>query len=270
MTLWPHELSFWAILLSHIVLYTQWFCTDQMFVQRYCSPKDIREARWTLQLSMLTTVPVWAYFIIVGTTIWAFYRHFPDPVVAAAKPEEAFPIFISTQFPIGLSGLFATAVCLAAMPSSSINAAAATIETDFYRRFLVRGADERHYLVAGRIFTIIFGALVMGVAIVVHDVRQTTLIELQAVMLGIFGSGLLGLFLLGFATRTSNQAAAIATAATIALVLGWLALAHQTPVRSWWPHNLWLGVVANLFLFATGLCWDLWRRMAGVRVNGSE
>lgn len=261
------DLTFWTILISHIVLYTQWFCTDQMFVQRYCSPRTMRDARWTLNLSMLTTVPVWTYFIMVGTAVWAFYRQFPDSVVAAATAEEAFPRFVANNFPVGLSGLFATGMCLAAMPSSSINAAAATIETDFYRRFLVKRAPESHYLVAGRVFSVVFGIIVIGIAFVVHSVRTTTLIELQAVMMGIFGSGLLGLFLLGFATRASNQSAAIATLLTIGLVAGWLTLAQSEDAKTWMPHDLWLGVVANVFLFMMGLCWELgrWATRSGIR-----
>jgi SSS family solute:Na+ symporter len=124
------------------------------------------------------------------------------------------------------------------MPSSSINAAAA-IETDFYRRFYCE-ARHRPHLIAGRVLSAVFGVIVVGIALVVHDARTKTLIELQAVMLCIFGSGLLGLFLLGFTTRASNQAAAIATLSTIGLVAGWLTLAEFDEVAAWLPHELWL------------------------------
>jgi Na+/proline symporter len=96
------DLTFWTIFISHLVLYTQWFCTDQMFVQRYCSPRTMRDARWTLNLSMLTTIPVWVYFIVVGTAVWAFYRQFPDSIVAASASEQAFPRFVAINFPLGL------------------------------------------------------------------------------------------------------------------------------------------------------------------------
>jgi high-affinity Fe2+/Pb2+ permease len=96
----------------------------------------------------------------------------------------------------------------------------------------------------------------IGVAFAVHATRNATLIELQAVMMGIFGSGLLGLFLLGFTTKSSNASAAIATGLTLAFVIAWLGLSQVESFRPWWPHELWLAVLANLMLFAIGSCGD--------------
>jgi SSS family solute:Na+ symporter len=262
-TLEPHVLSIWVILISHLIIYMQMSCTDQMFVQRYCAPRSLPAARRTLYIGMLATVPLWAYFIVMGTTLWAFYNHNPDPVVATLSPEEVFPHFITTQVPLGLSGAVAAALCLAAMStlSSSINAAASVVKTDFYRRFLVIDASDRHDLVAGRFFSVLFGVTMIIIALVIRGTRTDTLIELQAVFLGVFGSGLLGIFLLAFATKTSNQAAAVATILTIVLVVAWLTLAQIETIQSWWPHELWLGVVANLFLFFFAIGWDALRRM---------
>jgi SSS family solute:Na+ symporter len=141
-----------------------------------------------------------------------------------------------------------------------MNAAAATTETDFYRRFIVKNATERHYLAAGRLLTVVFGILMITIALVIRSTRTMTLIELQAIVLGVFGSGLLGIFILGFATRTSNQAAAFATAMTIVMVIGWLILAQIDFFRPWWPHELWIGVVGNVFIFLLGISWDIVRR----------
>lgn len=261
----PHELSLWAILVSHLVIYMQWTCTDQMFIQRYCAPKTLRDARWALYIGMLVTVPIWAYFILLGTALWAFFSQVHDPAIASLSPEEIFPHFIVTQMPQGLSGVVAAAVCMAALStlSSSINAAAATIETDFYRRFFVKHATDRHYLAAGRLFTAVFGMLMITIAFIIRSTRTMTLIELQAIVLGLFGSGLLAIFLLGFVTRTSKQAAAFATATTIVMIIAWLILARIDSIRPWWPHELWIGVVGNLFLFVVALGWDSVRRFMG-------
>jgi SSS family solute:Na+ symporter len=258
----PRELSFWAIFISHLIIYMQWTCTDQMFIQRYCAPRTLRDARWTLYIGMLVTAPIWAYFIMLGTALWAFFNHVQDPAVASLSAEEVFPHFIVTQMPHGLSGLVAAALCMAALStlSSSMNAAAATTETDFYRRFIVKNATERHYLAAGRLLTVVFGILMITIALVIRSTRTMTLIELQAIVLGVFGSGLLGIFILGFATRTSNQAAAFATAMTIVMVIGWLILAQIDFFRPWWPHELWIGVVGNVFIFLLGISWDIVRR----------
>jgi len=262
-TMDAHELSIWVILISHLIIYMQMSCTDQMFVQRYCAPRSLLAGRRALYIGMLGTVPVWAYFIVMGTTLWAFYKYNPDPVVASLSAEEVFPYFISTQVSVGLSGVIAAALCLAAMStlSSSVNATASVVKADFYQRFLVRNTSDRQGLIAGRIFSILFGVTMIVIAIIVRSTRTNTLIEMQAVFLGVFGSGLLGIFLLAFATKTSNQAAAVATTLTIVLVIVWLTLSQIESIQPWWPHELWLGVVANQFLFFFALGWDALRKM---------
>ena len=265
MSLEPTSLTFWAILMSHIVIFTQWACTDQMIVQRYCAPRDEKEARKTQYISVMTAVPIWLCFTVLGTVLWVFYQHTSDPAIVGMTPEEVFPHFISTQMPPGLRGFVIAAVCMAAMStlSASINAAAGVLETDFYRRFLVRNAAERHYLVVGRILSVLFGGAVMVVALLIHAIRTATLQELHAVVVGILGSGLLGLFLLGFATHVSNGAAAIATGVTIAVVTAWLVLTQFETVAIRMPHALWLGVAANLILFLLGLALNLLPRRFG-------
>ena len=144
------------------------------------------------------------------------------------RPDQVFPYFILTQLPKGLAGFAVLGLLAAAMSTldSIINAAAATATTDFYQRLWVTDRDPRHYELVGRLFSLLFGIIMVGSALAIHYSRQVKAIEdLQTMLMSIFGGGLLGLFLLGFLTRrVDSRAALIATVTTVAAVAVWLSL----------------------------------------------
>ena len=263
MSLGPTELTLssmsrWVVFLSTLVMYAQWACTDQMFVQRYCAPKSEREARKSLCFGVCSSALIWIYFSFIGTALWVFYRTFPSPDVANMKAEEIFPFWILSQVPLGLAGFVVAGLIMAALSTldSSINASAQTVVADYYRRLLVKDANERHYVWVGRCVSIVFGAVMIGVAMVIHFTRTKTLVEINAVFIGVFGSGLLAIFLLGFATkRATSNATLIATACTLVGVTIWLFLDSDIGAKTFpqfegkLPHKLWINVFSNMFLF---------------------
>ncbi len=125
------------------VLYTQWGCTDQTFIQRFCAPKSKKDARNALIFGLCTSVTVWAYFTFIGTALWAFYKANPTPEMANLRSDEIFSYFLLTRLPAGVTGFVYMALIMAATSTidSGINASAATIITDFYRRLFVLPAD---------------------------------------------------------------------------------------------------------------------------------
>jgi len=151
---------------------------------------------------------------------------------------------------------------------SSINACAATVVNDFYKRLFVRNRDDIHYVRAGRWFSFGFGAVMIVTALLIHHTRTTALQELQAIFLSFFGSGLPGLFLLGYTTRRAqSMPSLIAMGCMAAGVILWLFLASDAglavfpQVNGRMPHNLWLGVFSNIFVFSLGyLLSILWRK----------
>src|SRR5262249_31315051 len=66
-----------------------------------------------------------------------------------------FPTFVITRLPVGLVGLMIAAIFVAAMSASGgeLNALATATVIDFYRRYFVTRASERHYLTASRVAT---------------------------------------------------------------------------------------------------------------------
>ena len=256
------KVTLWATIFSKFINYCQLLGTDQMAGQRYAAARSDGEARQAVILGCLLTIPVWAYFFLVGTSLYVRYQLNPDPVIDTMRPDQVFPYFILTQLPAGLSGFAVLELLAAAMSTldSIINAAAATATTDFYQRLWVTDRDPRHYAWMGRLFSLIFSVIMIGSALAIHYSRQGKAIEdLQTMLLSILGGGLLGLFLLGFLTRrVDSRAALIATITTVVGVAVWLSLGSEAGtamfpvIAPYVPDKFWVGVFANMVLFGVG------------------
>lgn len=256
-----NEKTVWVITLLYFFFFTQLMCTDQMTIQRYCAMRTDREARKGILIATLTTVPVWAYFSFLGTALYVFYKNFPTPELGTMAAEQTLPFFILTQIPAGLAGFIISGLLAAAMSTldSSINASAATVTTDFYRRLVAPAREERHYVKVGRWMSLAFGAVMIATGLLIHFTRTQTLMDLQTLVVSILSGGLLGLFLTGFLTqRVDSRAALIATACTFAGVCLWLVVGSDTGVGIFpglsrvLPDPFWIIVFSNIFLFVLG------------------
>lgn len=255
-----------VILLGNFADYLRMVTTDQMFVQRYVAVRSDRETRTMLLFAGVGSVVVWLLFTLIGTALWAFYRHVPDPRVATLDALAIFPHFLITQLPAGFGGVVFFGLIMAAMSTldSSINAIAQTVTTDYYRRLLAPAAGPQQLVRVGRIVSLAFGVIMIVVAVYIHSSRTQALQELQNILTAIFGSGLAGLFLLGFCTRRARYLPVLAaTGAMLAGVIAWLILA-RTAWGARLPHPLWLAVFTNIFVFALGyvlsVVWPLQRQ----------
>ena len=251
----------WVIILVYQFSFLQVMCTDQTMVQRYLAMKTDRDARIGFVLGTTLTIPVWLYFAFIGTALYVFYKHFPTPALAGAEPEEILPYFILTRVPPGVAGFVIAGMLAAAMSTldSSINASAATVTNDFYRRLKPNAGDERHYLRVGRWFSVLFALVMIAVALTIHLMRTETLMDVQTVVYPVVSAGLLSLFLLGFMTvRVGSRAALVATVCTVFLVGLWVVLtttwgkARFPDLAVLLPNPFWIGVLPHVFLLAVG------------------
>ena len=257
------EKTVWVMIMLSLFTWLHWCCQDQTMIQRYLAPRNRREARRALILGSLLTVPVWTYFIFIGTALYVFFKIHPDPDLpnVVEKPEQILPYFVLKYVPSGLAGFVICGLVAAAMSTvdSSINAVAATLTNDFYRRLLVSNRDQRHYLRVGRGFSCLIGAIMIGGALAIHHTNTETLQDLQFLIQSISGGGLLALTMLGMLTvRVDNRVAAASTAVGLAIVLAWLGVDSQFGHR-WFPElagylpdKFWMHVLVNLFVFALG------------------
>ena len=244
----------WVILLYGLVINLQNFGVDQSYVQRYIAADSDAAARRSLWLGGLLYVPMSALFFFIGTTLYAYYESRPETlnevrgIVAAQRADaggakidpaaltdadigdRVFPYFIVTRMPAGLRGLLIAAVFAAAMStvSTSLNSSATLILEDYYRRFFAPDAGEAASVFVLRAATVAWGILGTGMALLLVRLTESAL-DTWWMLASIFSGGIVGLFLLGIATRATSPQAAVAVAAGLAVV-GWMILS---------PTDLW-------------------------------
>jgi Na+/proline symporter len=119
-----------------------------------------------------------------------------------------FPTFITTQLPIGVTGLLIAAIFAAAM--SAISAELTSLSTatvmDFYRRFLRPGGDDASVLRVSRFATAFWA--IFASAIAVWAAELGSLIEVVNRFGSFFYGSILGVFILaiGWKRATPNGA----------------------------------------------------------------
>lgn len=110
-----------------------------------------------------------------------------------------FLSFVTSHLPLGLVGLVIGVIFSASMGSTSgeINSLATVSVIDIYRRYLVRKASDRHYLIASRCLTVFWGIYAISFA-AIGARGFGALIERVNIVGSLFYGGLLGVFVLAF------------------------------------------------------------------------
>ena len=109
-----------------------------------------------------------------------------------------FLSFVTRYLPAGVVGLIIAVIFSAAMSSTSgeINSLATVSVIDIYRRHFRTDASDRHYVIASRVATILWGCFAVGFANFGRDFGA--LIEAVNMVGSLFYGGLLGVFVLAF------------------------------------------------------------------------
>src|SRR5204862_2919453 len=123
--------TFWAGLIGGGVLSIGTHGVDQIIVQRYLAARSQREAGLALSLSGVVVLLQFAFFLLLGVGLAAFYASQP-PRAPFAASDEVFLDFIVHHVPAGVRGIVLGAVFSAAMStlSSSLNSSASALVND--------------------------------------------------------------------------------------------------------------------------------------------
>ncbi len=215
--------------------------TDQLIVQRLLTCTDQRSAQKALVGSGVVVIVQFLLFLMVGLGLWAFYggRDF-------ASTDEIFATFIVEQLPPGLTGLLIAGVFAAAMSSlsSSINSLASATAYDYWAPMVGARGDEGRILKAGRAFTLVWAALLIGGAILFIPLSEgTSAVEVALGIASLVYGGLLGAFALGVFTERPGQLSAIVG---VAVGIGTVTLLREQMA---WP---WYVLVGSTVTFVTG------------------
>jgi solute:Na+ symporter, SSS family len=205
---------------------------DQLIVQRLMSTRDVKAAQKALVTSGVVVLLQFAFFLLIGVMLWAFYAAAvpTDPTaeggLGLGNKDELFANFIVTELPSGLSG-FVIAGILAAALSSSLGALASATVTDVWERVSRRTLSDEDRLRLGRIWTVIWAGLLIICAGLFATANKTTADPIVVQALGVTGytyGALLGAFLLGLIVKRANQTDGIIAFATTVAVMTFVIL----------------------------------------------
>ncbi|MBA2669964.1 MAG: sodium/solute symporter [Gemmatimonadetes bacterium] len=210
---WSAPYTLWAGLFGGAFLSMASHGTDQLIVQRLLTCRNLKQSQMALIGSGFMVIAQFALFLVIGLGLWSFYeaREF-------ARTDEIFATFIIEQLPPGVTGIVIAAIFAAAMSSlsSSVNSLASASTYDFYAP--LRGGNEAQLFSAGRVFTLLWGAILVGGALLFRS-RDTPVVELGLAIASFTYGGLLGGFFLGVLNRRAIQRDAIIAIGTGLLVM---------------------------------------------------
>jgi Na+/proline symporter len=157
-----------------------------------------------------------------------------------------FLSFVTKYLPAGFVGLVIAVILTAAMSSSSgeLNSLAAVSVMDLYRRYVRADASDRHYLIASRLFTALWGA--WAVVFAQLGKHMGSLVEAVNYVGSFFYPVLLGAFVLAFFfRRVQGDAAFWAMLAGEAAILACFLFTHIA--------FLWYNVIGAVVVVITGI-----------------
>lgn len=168
-----------------------------------------------------------------------------QPQIESNDKDYVFIYFILNYLPQGLIGLLLAVILSAAMSSSAseINALSATSVVDLYQRFS-NGHDEKHYVWAGRGFTLLWG--IIGIAFALVGNLFENLIQLVNIIGSLFYGTILGIFLIAIFLK-SIRANAVFYAAILTEIIVLIIYSQE------WVTFLWLNVIGAVLTIITAL-----------------
>ncbi|MCA8964578.1 MAG: sodium:solute symporter [Planctomycetes bacterium] len=203
---WGSAYTFWAGLIGGAVLSIGSHGVDQLIVQRYLSARSQRDAQKALLWSGPIVLVQFAFFLLLGLGLAAFYAANP-PATPFAKGDRVFADFIVHHLPKGLIGIVLGAVFSAAMStlSSSLSASASALVNDFVLPLSGHRNDSPFALRAARGATVLFALLQMAVGVSGLGGRDNVVNQVLGIATITTGI-ILGLFVLALRARRSASA----------------------------------------------------------------
>ena len=207
------------------------FTTDQEFVQRQLTCKDVKQAGRSLVASQLLSLPTVLVFLAIGLLLYAKYKLNPaaDGALSAgffSDARDVFPQYIKNHIPVGVRGLMITGLLAAALSSfnSAINSMASSFVADLYmpirqQRGKAVGSDAEQ-IASSRWIVVLMGVMLTAFAILTCVMQQSSGLNLVDFATGVMCFayvGMLGVFLTAIFTKRGNTASVSA-----ALIVGML------------------------------------------------
>lgn len=227
--------TIWVMIIYGITENIRNLMADQNYTQKYSSVATERKAKKSVWIAMLIYLPMTAIFLYIGTALFAFYSgggNVLDPTIL--KGDEVFPYFIATELPVGLKGLIIAAIMAASMSTvdSALNSSATVLYLDYYKKYFKPNASEKNSIGFLRIITVVWGLL--GIAFGLLMINAQSALDVWWQISGIFGGGILGLFLLAIFNVKIKRWQGIASVLFSILIVIWGTFLRDLPSGYEW------------------------------------
>ena len=236
--------SIWAGVIGGCFLTTASHGTEQLMVQRLLAARNEADSRKALLASWGAIFFQFSLFLLIGVLLFVYYQdaHLAPP----NPPDRIYPAFVWQHLPTGIAGLITAAILAAAMSnlSAALNSLASTTVMDFLKPLARRGRTDAEWLTLARRSTVVWGAILFGIALIAQGVQSVlqTGLSIASVVYG----ALLGVFLLGVLTKRVGETAAIA--GMVASLLTMIYVKTGTSIA--WT---WYVVIGTLVTISIGL-----------------
>jgi solute:Na+ symporter, SSS family len=220
--------------------------TDQLLVQRLLGCKRRWDSQRALMLDAVFIVLQFAFFLVLGLCLFAFYKGAPLQQLGLHSSDEIFPKFIVENLPTGLAGLLVAGVLASAMGtlSSSISSLASSTFLDLFKMTSRgRNLDGKKELMWSKIFTLFWGVVLVGGAMLFTD-TSNPVVEIGLKIASFTYGGLLGTFFLGLLFHRTNQRDAYA--GFIAGILVMVYVVFLTKID--WTWHTFIGAAATIIV----------------------
>lgn len=227
--------TIWVMIIYGITENLRNLMADQNYTQKFSSVSDVKKAKRSVWIAVLIYLPLTALFLYIGTTLFAFYSGSEHVLGAAVtKGDQVFPYFIAHELPVGLKGLIIAAILAASMSTidSALNCSATVLFVDYYKKYFRPQISEKGSVAFLRITTVIWGLL--GIAFALLMINAASALDIWWQIAGIFGGGILGLFLLGiFNVRITLNQGIISVLFSILIIVWGSFLRNLPPNLAW-------------------------------------
>ena len=230
--------------LGFVLAFGYW-CTDFLVVQRAMISRNLNEARRTPIIAAVPKILMPAIVILPGIIILALQSQttgfdLPKNVNGDTDYNMVLPLMLQQLYPSGILGVGITALIASFMSGMAGNVTAFnTVWTyDIYQSHIKRKASDRHYLIVGRLTTVIGILISVATAYVARGFNS--IMDLLQLVFSFVNAPLFATFFLGMFWKkcTANGAFWGLVAGTAAAAVthglttaegkgGWLANVHE-------------------------------------------
>ncbi|MEN8187443.1 MAG: sodium/solute symporter [Bacteroidota bacterium] len=230
--------TIWVMIIYGVSENVRNLIADQNYTQKYSSVPTEKKAKRSVWIAMLIYLPLTAIFLYIGTTLFAFYSgsaNTLDPSIV--KGDQVFPYFIATELPVGIKGLIIAAILAASMSTvdSALNSSATVLFLDYYKKYFRKDATEEKSINFLRWTTVFWG--ILGIAFALLMIKAKSALDVWWQISGIFGGGILGLFLLAIFNVKISRTQGIISVIFSILIIIWGTFLRDLPDNLSWLES---------------------------------